>query len=96
MIEAEITSLEESIMHLEHEQTDLEERYAAQFDLSLGLSPNLEVEKIEIIPAEKVRPAGLMTLAGGICGLLLWIFKELVRISNQIKRDEQTKADLAG
>jgi predicted nuclease with TOPRIM domain len=93
-IEAEIASLEESIKQLEQHQTDLKERYAAQFDLSLGLSPNLEFEKIEVIPAERVQPAGLMTLVGGVCGLLLWIFKELVRITNQIKRDEQAKANL--
>jgi len=93
-IEGEIPDLEASVEHLEDEHTDLEQQYTEQFALSLGLSPNLEVERIEIVPAERVQPTGIMTLAGGICGLLLWLFKELVRITNQVKRNEQEKRDL--
>jgi hypothetical protein len=94
-IEAETSILEESIEQLEQEQADLEEQYAAQFDLSRGLSPNMEIERIESVPAERVQPHALMTLVGGVCGLLLWVFKELVRITNQVKRNEQAKLDPA-
>jgi hypothetical protein len=87
-IEGEISDTQASVKYLEDEQTDLQQQYAEQFSLSLGLSPNLEVESIEIVPAERVQPTGIMTLAGGICGLLLWLFKELVRITNQVKRNE--------
>ena len=83
-IEVEIPDLEASVEHLEDGQTDLEQQYAEQFTLSLGLSPNLEVERIETVPAVRVQPTGIMTLAGGMCGLLLWLFIELVRISNQV------------
>jgi hypothetical protein len=95
LIESEIPGLNESIKEFEQKQTVLKEQYAAQFDLSLGLSPNLEFEKIEVAPAERVQPTGLMTLIGGVCGLLLWVFKELVRINNQLKTNEQAKPDLA-
>ena len=95
LIESETQSLKESIKQIEQKKTLLQEQYTAQFDLSLGLSPNLEIEKIELIPAERVQPAGLMTLIGGVCGLLLWVIKELVRINNQLKTYEQAKSDLA-
>ena len=95
LIESEIPRLNESINDFEQKQTVLKQQYAAQFDLSLGLSPNLEFNKIELVPADKVQPTGLMILIGGVCGLLLWVFKELVRLNNQLKTNEQAKPDLA-
>jgi len=95
LIETEIPMLKESISEFENKQIVLNEQYREQFDLSLGLSPNLEIEKIELVPTERVQPVGLMTLLGGVSGLLLWIFKELVRINNHLRTDEQAKPDLA-
>lgn len=88
-IEVEIPGLQASIEHLANEQTALEQQYTEQFALSLGLSPNLEFERVEIAPAGKIQPVGLLTLLGGICGLLVWLFKELVRITNEVKVDAQ-------
>jgi hypothetical protein len=85
MIDTEIPSLKNSISEFEQKQTILIEQYSNEFDLSLGLSPNLEIEKIESVLPERVQPVGLATLLGGVCGLLLWIFKELVRINNQLR-----------
>lgn len=95
LIESEIQHLNESIKELDQKQTILEEQYASKFDLSLGLSPNLDIEKIEFEPAQRVQPTGLMTIIGGICGLLLWVLLELVRITNQLKTHEQAQPDLA-
>jgi hypothetical protein len=95
LIESEMQRLNESIRELDQKQTMLEEQYAAQFDLSLGLSPNLDIEKIEFVPAQRVQPIGLMTIIGGICGLLLWVLVELVRINRQLKTHEQAQPDPA-
>ncbi len=78
-----------------HPQQDLQENYAQltqQYShasqLSLGLSPDLNVERITDEPPQisQVRPLGMMMLTGASLGAILWLFYNLVRISRKLQR----------
>ncbi len=91
--QAETTRLNEKIEALEMERERLAEAYSQLIDSSWGLPPNLEIEPLELIPSQVVRPTSLMILIGGLAGMLLYLFLQLVRITAQERNREEPDAD---
>jgi hypothetical protein len=87
-IDLELSALLPRITALERERAALEEKYSTQSDLSLGLSPNLEIEQFGLASSRVVRPTSTLTLVGGFVGLLLWLLVELVKITRRIQVSE--------
>ena len=85
--------LDRRIEALEMERDRLADLYSQLVDSSLGLSPNIEIEPLEFIPSQVVRPTSLMILIGGMSGLLLWAFLLVVRITVQVRIIEETEVD---
>jgi hypothetical protein len=89
LLEQEIQSVQSQIAALESEQNALAAQYAQASQRSLGLSPNLEVDKITVGPSlaanspqiASVRPTGTLMLVGGCLGLIVWGFTLLTSIS---------------
>jgi len=81
MLEAQITALE-----AEKAKTAAQQSLASQ--QSLGLSPNLKVDKITDTQPEltSLRPTGLLGLTGASLGLILWAILWLASISLRAKR----------
>jgi hypothetical protein len=79
----EIQSLDFQLAHLNKQQGDLFARYAQASNNSYGLSSNLVVEDIRerSIELYAVRPMGLIILAGGAIGLLLWTALWLIKVT---------------
>lgn len=76
-INTESSLLDILIHELEGQQTELAIQYTAAFKDSLGLSPNLEIQNIQLITPRLIRPVGTLILLGGLIGLLAWIFIQL-------------------
>jgi hypothetical protein len=94
-IDTELEALEQRLAFLEAEQSRLSEQYSIASDKSLGLSPNLEVESVDLIATRIVRPTVTLVLVGGIVGLLIWVLIQLVMITRRTKVYEQTEMDVA-
>jgi hypothetical protein len=78
-INAEINALDQQIDFLEQQRTDLANRYTAASTESLGLSPNLEIQDVQVLPTKVIHPTGTLIIVGGLIGLLAWIFFQLTR-----------------
>ena len=81
--EIEIQSLASQLDYLNEQQGDIFARYTQASNKSYGLSSNLVVEDIRERSIEQyaVRPKGLIILAGGAIGLLLWTALWLIKVT---------------
>jgi len=79
----EIQSIEAQEENLEKEKLELANIYAQTSDTSLGLSDNLEVEKIttDVPQFSSIRPTSTLILIGMLLGLISWIGYWLVVFS---------------
>jgi hypothetical protein len=75
--------LQNQIEILETERQNLTEKYAETSQRSLGLSPDLIVDRITDDQPEQdiTRPTSLLILIGGLLGLIAWAFVWLAKIS---------------
>ena len=82
-LNSELDSLQVQIRELQRQRQSASEQYQTASKKSLGLSPNLEVEKVSDRPPELSanRPTGLLILVGAVIGLMAWIILWLARIS---------------
>lgn len=78
LIDLEQDSLQSQTAYLEAEHASLAVNYRLENKKSLGLSPNLAVEKIETLPVEAVRSPAMVALVGGGVGLLGWFFLRIM------------------
>ena len=83
-IEKDILTLDGQIESLDRQRSKLREQYDQETSYSLGLSPTLEIVKLNLIPPKAIRPTGLLIIIGGILGLSIWLLRELVQISNRV------------
>jgi hypothetical protein len=88
VIQIEIVTLEQKISSLNERIIQLSDLYTFKNDMSLGLSPNLVIEKIVYHKARIVRPTSTSILIGGITGLLCWILCQLVIITKYAAYDK--------
>ncbi len=88
IIQSEIVTLEQKISSLDGKTNQLSDLYTYKNDISLGLSPNLAIEKIVHQKPRIVRPTSAFILIGGITGLLGWILYQLVMISRNAAYDK--------
>lgn len=88
LMQTEIDSLPLQAIELEAQRQQLQQEYTFQKDRSLGLSATLTVEGLQPMQAERVRPTGLLTILGGIIGLLIWLLSRLVIITAQTHNRE--------
>jgi hypothetical protein len=84
-IDTELSILQAQLDMLETRREELAEQYVAVSEKSYGLSPNLVINGLDQIPPEPIRPTGLLTLIGGIIGILFWIFMQLINITNRVQ-----------
>jgi hypothetical protein len=87
-IDLELAALPSRIAALEQERAALEEQYSAESALSLGLSPNIEIEQFGTPNSRIFRPTTTLILVGGFLGLLLWLLIELVKITRRVQARE--------
>lgn len=82
-LDLETSALQNQVESLETEKQAIAAQYAEASQTSLGLSPELVVDKItDAQPAQNVvRPTGLLILIGSSLGLITWIIIWLVNIS---------------
>jgi hypothetical protein len=80
-IDNELSLLEPHSKRLNAERSQLESQYSQVSRSSLGLSPNIVIEGLQIIPPKRLKPTGNLVLIGGIIGLSSWILLQLVIIS---------------
>lgn len=80
---AQSALLQEQGLALEQQRLPLEEQYPEASRLSLGLSPDFQIEKVTLDPpgVTIIRPTGLLALIGAALGLLAWLVLWLSRIS---------------
>lgn len=83
-IESDILTLEGQIESLDRQRSKLKESFDRETSYSLGLSPTLEIVKLNLVPPKAVRPTGLLIIIGGILGLSLWLLRELVQLSDRV------------
>ncbi len=82
-IDADQVGLAQHIDLLRQRRGEQQTQYSAEAERSLGLSPNLEIQKLGDIEVRVIRPAATLALIGGFAGLLAWIFVQLARITNR-------------
>lgn len=82
-------SLLERAGQIEAERLRLVDEYARQMNLSLGLSPNLEIQNLESLPLESLRPTGALVGVGGLVGLLAWLYAAFWEVSYQRRLGRQ-------
>jgi hypothetical protein len=82
-LDQEILTLQTQIQTLEKYNQEVFAQYSDASRKSYGLSANLQVREITNDPPElyTVRPTGLLMLAGGLLGLLLWTTLWIARIT---------------
>ncbi|MEW5870935.1 MAG: hypothetical protein AB1894_16800 [Chloroflexota bacterium] len=88
LMQTEIDSLPIQAAELEDQRQQLKQEYFLQADHSLGLSATLTVEGLQALEPERVRPTGLLTILGGVIGLLIWLLSRLVIITAKIQSRE--------
>lgn len=83
LIEEQLSALQEQIGFLEDQEHELTAQYAQASRESLGLSAELEVQKIANVPPERdvLRPTGQLMLIGSFLGFSLWVIIWLVELS---------------
>jgi len=84
-IDTELSTIEAQLEMLESSREGLAEQYSVVSEKSYGLSPNLVINGLDQISPEPIRPTGLLTLIGGIIGILFWIFMQLIYITNKVR-----------
>lgn len=86
-LERETQILQKQIETLEQEHHNLAANYAVTSQRSLGLSPDLIVDRITDDQPEQniTRPTSLLILIGGLLGLILWSFIWIAKISLQVQ-----------
>ena len=84
-IDLESAALPSRLTALEQEKAALEEQYSSESALSLGLSPNIEIESFGPASYRLVRPTTTLILVGGFVGLILWLLIELVKINRRVQ-----------
>jgi hypothetical protein len=87
-IALESADLPSRISALEQERTTLAQQYSDESALSLGLSPNIEIEQFGTPNSRIVRPTTTLILVGGFIGLLLWLLIELIKITRRAQARE--------
>ncbi|MBN1145827.1 MAG: hypothetical protein JXA78_01125, partial [Anaerolineales bacterium] len=83
VIDDELASLDQRIDTLEQQHAELSEQYSLASANSSGLSPSIEIEGVETIEPQIVRPTSSFPLIGGVLGLLIWGFIQLVIITTR-------------
>jgi hypothetical protein len=83
VIDIELSILEKRLDSLDQQHSELQEKYSAAFEKSMGLSPNIEIESLKSLPAKIVRHTSTFALIGGAISLLIWILTQLVIITNR-------------
>jgi hypothetical protein len=83
VIDTELSILEKRLDSLDQQHSELQEKYSAAFEKSMGLSPNIEIESLKSLPAKIVRHTSTFALIGGAISLLIWILTQLVIITNR-------------
>jgi len=88
LIDEQLKIYQKQITTLEGKKNEISRIYADSSQKSLGLSPNLQVDKITTAqPVHTIeRPIGLLVLIGGVLGLILWAIIWLTRISLQARK----------
>ena len=81
VIDNELLLLEPRGKRLNTERSQLESQYSQVSKSSLGLSPNIVIEGLQIIPPKRLKPTGTLVLIGGIIGLSSWVLLQLVIIT---------------
>jgi Tfp pilus assembly protein PilV len=83
LLDQQILISQTQIAALEDKKNEVAKIYADSSPKSLGLSANLQVDKITTSQPEHTiaRPTGLLVLIGGILGLISWVILWLTRIS---------------
>jgi len=81
IIDNELLLLEPRGKRLNAERSQLESQYSQVSKSSLGLSPNIVIEGLQIVPPKRLKPTGTLVLIGGIIGLSSWILLQLVIIT---------------
>jgi hypothetical protein len=87
-VDLELAALPSRLAALEQEREALEEQYSEESALSLGLSPNIEIEQFGTPDSRIFRPTTTLILVGGFVGLLLWLLVELVKITRRVQVSE--------
>ncbi len=74
LITVELARLPESISRMEKERKTLRRIYESEGEKSMGLSANLVVKQLTkpSLTVRDLRPTGLLTVIGGLAGLLVW------------------------
>jgi hypothetical protein len=87
-LDQQILVSQTQITTLENRRNEFTKIYADSSQKSLGLSANLQVDKITTAQPEHtvVRPSGMLILIGGILGLITWAILWLTRISLHAKK----------
>ena len=87
-LDEQLRIVQTQIAVLEDKKNEISQIYADSSRKSLGLSANLQVDKITTTQPELtvVRPIGMLVLIGGILGLILWSIVWLTRISLRARK----------
>jgi hypothetical protein len=88
LLDEQLLISQRQIATLEGKKDEIASIYAESSRKSLGLSPNLQVDKITTAQPTRtiVRPTGLLVLVGGILGLIAWTILWLTQISQQTRK----------
>jgi hypothetical protein len=89
-IDTEISTLDQQQAGLKDQQGQLEARYTALADSSLGFAPTLEFDGPRQQTTTRLRPTGMLILIGGIVGLLGWVIVQLALITNHSRSLPET------
>jgi hypothetical protein len=81
IIDLEINSIRNEISSLEKKDDEISKVYSEISNKSLGLSPNLTIEKTIDQKPKLIRPTSTLSIIGGSIGLLTWFLIKLVSIA---------------
>jgi len=88
LIDQEILILNAQSATLETQKKGIAAQYADVSQKSLGLSTNLQVQKITTTQPKvtRIQPIGLLVLIGGLLGLIAWAILWFLKISLQLRK----------